>query len=146
SVALLGLAGSPVGRSSADDIGAARAADAKAPSVAKNVGAAFSGLSDNDPVVREAARRALLTMSRKDLPVLRDVVKRNVPLMPCEAEVLRDVVTHVYLAGANTPVEDGSRGFVGVYFDADQETEELSVPGVEIRHRMPGCCAYRYLE
>lgn len=146
SLALLAIAGAPVGRTVADDTNPARPADAKAQNTARNLRKAFDGLSDNDPDVREAARRALLTLNRKDLPVLRDIVKQRAPLMPCESEVLRDVVTHVYLAGANTPVEDGSRGFVGVYFDPDQETTELSVPGVEIRHRMPGCCAYRYLE
>jgi hypothetical protein len=105
----------------------------------------FSGLSDDDPAVREQACRKLLTIRRGELPALRAAVKERRPLIPAETEVLRDIVTQVYLS---EEAYDGNEsvGFVGVIFDADQQFEELPTGGVEVRHRMPGFCASRFLE
>lgn len=120
--------------------------DPKADEKAKQIRTWFLGLSSGSPTVREDSRKQLIMLTRKDLPALRDVVRSRVPLLPCESQPLRDIVTHVYLSGADLAPDDGGRGFVGVYFDLEQDSIDLSVPGVEIRHRMPGCCAYRYLE
>ncbi len=153
SLAALAMAVLPMGRLAAAD--ADRAAEArpaqiapgKAPrDAAANMRMWFAQLSDDSADVRDGARQKLLGISRKDLSILRDIVKQRVPLMPCESEVLRSVVTHVYLAGAGTPVDDPSTGFVGVWFDIDQNNPDPAMGGVEIRHRIPGSCASRYLE
>jgi hypothetical protein len=105
----------------------------------------FTELSDDNPSVRELARRKLLMLTRADLPGLREVVKERSPLMPAESEVLRDIVTQIYLA--EDPYEgDNAHGFVGVMFDLEQDFEDLPTDGVEVRHRMPGFCASRWLE
>ncbi len=105
----------------------------------------FNGLSDDDPAIREQACRLLLTLTRRDLPLLRAVVKERQPLMPAESEALRDIVTQIYLS-EETYEGDQSHGFVGVIFDVEQQFEELPIGGVEVRQRMPGFCASRYLQ
>jgi hypothetical protein len=111
----------------------------------RRIGEWFSGLSDDDPLVREEAMRKLLTMTRQDLPALREVVKERRPLMPGEADALRVIVTHVYLS--EDPYDRNEQtGFVGVLFDEEQEYDELPMGGVEVRRRLPGFCASRFLE
>src|SRR5258706_2159962 len=111
----------------------------------RRIGEWFSGLSDDDPAVREEATRKLLTMTRQDLPALRQVIKERRPLMPAEAEPLRDIVTHVYLS--EDPYDrDEATGFVGVLFDEEQEYDKLPTGGGEVRRRLPGFCAARFLE
>jgi hypothetical protein len=113
----------------------------------QNLRTTFSGLNDASPVVRERAQRKLMTLRRADLEALRAVVQERLPLTPAEAEGLRDIVTHVFLSAS--PYEmDPSRGFLGVVRDPEQLDgfEELETGGIEVRHRIPGFCAYRYFE
>lgn len=108
----------------------------------------FFRLSDDDPDVREDARRGLMGLSRADLPVLRDIVKENLPLTPAEADALPDIVAQVYLAGS--VYECASHiGFLGLTSDTPQNVDPPFDPecgGVEISHRIPGTCSYRSLE
>ena len=109
----------------------------------------FVNLSDDNPARREEARRKLMYLSRKDLPALQAVVKRRSPLSAADAEVLRDIVTQVYLAEsyyANT----ADKGFLGVTFYTpafdDDPGYDLECGGVEIAQRLPGTCSFRSLE
>jgi hypothetical protein len=70
----------------------------------------FADLSAAEPAVREAARSALMGMSRQDLPAFEKLVRDNVPLAPAQAAVLREIVTHVFLAGEEYPPAPAARG------------------------------------
>jgi hypothetical protein len=73
----------------------------------------FDDLGDSDPDVRDAARVSLMGMERRYLPTLEKLVEKNRPLLPSQAVVLRQIVTHVYLAGE--PYDADERfGFLGV--------------------------------
>jgi hypothetical protein len=104
-----------------------------------------SDLADARQDVRDAARQKLLALRRKDLTILRAVLQQRLPLSPAELEPLRDIIMHVYLSEESF-VPDSSTGFVGVIFDNDQHDTGLEGGGVEVRHRIPGFCGYRFLE
>jgi hypothetical protein len=121
----------------------------------------FDELADRDPDVREKARDALMGMNASDLPRLRAVVQQSQPLAPSQAAELRDVVTHVYLAGETYP-GDATKGFLGVKLSgirtrigpvapqppADDELVDAGFaagPGVFVSERMPGFCGFRSL-
>jgi hypothetical protein len=115
------------------------------PELRQAISRLVSDLADSRQDVRDAARQKLLALRRKDLTILRAVVQQRLPLSPAELEPLRDIVMHVYLS-EESYVPDSSAGFVGVIFDPDQHESEFEGGGVEIRHRMPGFCGYRFLE
>jgi hypothetical protein len=73
----------------------------------------FADLGHSDPRVREAARISLMGLPRKDLPKLERLVRDSVPLVPSQAVVLRDIVTHVFLSGEKYESSSGD-GFLGV--------------------------------
>jgi len=122
---------------------------ADAPAILKK---ALLQLSDRDPAVRDAAREQLMGMSPTDLPVLRTDVEQAGPLPPGSVQALREVVTHVYLAGENGD-RDTAKGFMGIsmvddlqsaYSDDDQNDSGLPL-GVVVQMRLPGFDAYRAL-
>ena len=106
----------------------------------------FRDLADPKPSIRADARSWMLAMERPDLLVLKDVVKRSRPIHRSQVAVLREIVMHVYLRSDPYVREEEDRGFLGVMFGAEFEVSEPESGGVEIRRRMPGFCAYRYLE
>src|SRR5688572_9419434 len=93
----------------------------------------FDDLDDPDATVRERARVSLMGMRRRDLPAFQKLVRENLPLMPAQAAVLRQLVIHVYLAGE--PYETaGAQGFLGVRM---QDTS-VRVPAGEPGNAIPG--------
>ncbi len=88
---------------------------------------------------------SLLKLTRPDLPRLKELAERMQPLSPSQAQVLFDVVTHVYLTGES--YEQVEVGFLGMgmaqLYDAD--TGEGSEGGVIVQSRMPGLAAYSSL-
>jgi hypothetical protein len=78
---------------------------------------AFDDLADSDAGVRESARAALMGLDRRYLPSLQKLVDQQRPLRPSQASVLRQIVTHVYLAGEPYP-SDRTAGFLGVRMSA----------------------------
>ena len=131
---------------------------------------AFAELADADAAVREEARTRLMGLDRRYLPALQKLVERSRPLLPSQAAVLREIVTHVYLAG-EPYAADGNSGFLGVRMvnvdvaavdpppDAAPDAPAPDVPapppgvevliptrkGVVITERMPGFVGYRML-
>jgi hypothetical protein len=112
----------------------------------------FADLDDADAAVREAARLKLMGMPRQDLPAFQKLVQESQPLAPAQAAVLRQIVTHVYLAGEKYDTTN-AEGFLGVKM---QETSvRLPAPdgadqfapavGVVIVERMPGFAGARML-
>ena len=112
----------------------------------------FAELDDADAGVREAARMKLMGMRRQDLPAFRKLVEGNLPLAPSQAAVLRQIVTHVYLAGDEYQTAR-AEGFLGVRMQETAvrvppgEASEQFTPavGVVIVERMPGFVGSRML-
>ena len=129
---------------------------------------AFGQLADTDADVREAARTQLMGLERRYLPAFQKLVERSRPLLPSQAAVLRQIVTHVYLAG-EPYAANGNMGFLGVrMLDADVAMAPRANPngddaegddnppgddapltvaltGVVITERMPGFVGNRML-
>lgn len=131
---------------------------------------AFAELADSDAAVREEARTRLMGLDRRYLPALQKLVERSRPLLPSQAAVLRQIVTHVYLAG-EPYAANGNFGFLGVrMLNVDVSTADPAAPapdapapdapapppdaadpllatrkGVVITERMPGFVGYRML-
>ena len=112
----------------------------------------FAELDDADAGVREAARTKLMGMRRQDLPAFRKLVGESLPLAPAQAAVLRQVVTHVYLAGEEYQTAR-AEGFLGVKMQetsvrlpaADSAEQFAPAVGVVIVERMPGFVGARML-
>lgn len=112
----------------------------------------FAELDDPDAAVRDAARLKLMGMRRQDLPAFRQLVHESVPLQPSQAAVLRQVVTHVYLAGEGYETTN-AEGFLGVKMQetsvrlpaADRAEPFAPAVGVVIVERMPGFAGARML-
>ena len=117
---------------------------AKDPAVEK-IRRSFAGLTDEDPDVRDEARRDLMGLTRKDLPTFRRVVIEHLPLAPAETDVLHDIVQQIYLADSSYSTES-TQGFLGVSFGIGGRVTEPPSGGVEILYRLPGFCAYRFFE
>ena len=105
----------------------------------------FVGLTDEDPDVREEARRDLMGLTRKELPAFHRVLAEHLPLAPAETDVLHDIVQQIYLADFSYPTEN-AQGFLGVSFGYNAKFIEPPCGGVEILNRLPGFCAYRHFE
>ena len=129
----------------------------------------FVQLGDRDPAVRDLARQHLMGLQRSQLGSLRRIVADARPLAPAQATALRDIVTHVFLAGESYAVDRNGRGFMGVRLadvggvdvwdprrgaggaggaganDAGEDGIDRS-PGVVITERIPGFGAYRMLD
>lgn len=105
-------------------------------------------LGDEDAARRHAARVELMSLTRADLPVLRQAVKDNLPLGPAQLYVLRDIVHQVYLSGDVYLSEDD--GFMGVRLPSELNPEDKSLlsieRGVAVVSRIPGFCAFRVLQ
>ena len=144
----------------------AEAEDEQGVKVAEGVEAemrqSFAQLADSDPAVREAAHARLMGLDRRYLPALQKLVERSRPIPPSQAAVLRQIVTHVYLAG-EPYASNANMGFLGVRMldadvslqaprqvDPDIDPEEAEVllstqKGVVITERMPGFVGNRAL-
>lgn len=112
----------------------------------------FEELDDADAAVREAARLKLMGMRREDLPAFKKLVQDSLPLMPSQAAVLRQIVSHVFLTGekyATTQLE----GFLGVRMQetsvrlpgADSGDAFAPAVGVVVVERYPGFAGGRML-
>ena len=131
---------------------AGEAAGREAPAVAA-LRQAFTELDDPDAAVREAARLKLMGMRPQELESFRKLVQESLPLMPSQAAVLRQIVTHVYLAGQQYDTT-GAEGFLGVKMQetsvrlpaADGAEQEFApAVGVVIVERFSGFAGSRML-
>lgn len=128
----------------------------------------FADLANADPAIRENARVGLMGASRIDLGAFEKIVRENLPLVPAQAAVLKEIVTHAYLAGEEYPAVE-REGFLGVRllevnvvsrpeqndgqagddpnpFDPRRPlTSGPPTTGVLIVERMPGFCGARSL-
>jgi hypothetical protein len=110
----------------------------------KQLGALLSHLGDDRSSVREQGYEQLMKLHRSDLPTLRRAIARRPALAPDQRELVRGIVEQVYVA--EIPYDGDTIGFLGVVFDGDQAAVTSASGGVEIRHRIPGFSASRYLE
>ena len=112
----------------------------------------FAELADPDAAVRDAARLKLMGMRRQELPAFQKLVQDNLPLMPSQAAVLRQIVMQVYLAGEKYDTTN-AEGFLGVKMQetsvrlpaADGSDQFAPAVGVVIVERMPGFVGARML-
>ena len=120
------------------------------PEPVRSMKAWLAGLADRDPQVREQSRIKLMGMERRNLPAFQKVVERSRPLRPAQAVALREIVTHVYLAGEPYDANE-TQGFLGVKLQptvlvqADGLIARPSSNGVVIVERMPGFAGARML-
>ena len=142
ALSLVGTSG--MGTFAADQVSKAGASDSKSGGIRQGMLRSFDQLSDDQPVVRDSARRRLMQLSRKELSTLREIVKARLPLLPSEADSLHEIVTQAYLSDDSYPTET-THGFLGVIWP-DWDMAQLDCGGVEIRYRVPGFCAYRCFE
>jgi hypothetical protein len=104
-------------------------------------------LGDVDPQVRREARRALMQLTRSDLPALRQAVASAGRISPEQAAALEEIVIHVHVSGVELPRQPW--GFLGVelampgFMPDGQMVEEQS--GAVILSRMPGFAAFEAL-
>ena len=96
-------------------------------------------LADRDPDVRDAARENLMSLPPTRLIDLKRAVAAIGAIAPAQALALRDIVTHIYLTGAEYPRDPQGGAFMGVRMDA-QMTD-----GIVVAMRIPGFDAYRAL-
>jgi len=73
----------------------------------------FDQLADADPAVREDAADNLMRLNRDDLPLLRSVVKDELPLAPNQVDLLPGIVSQIYLSGEEYEIQPGA-GFMGI--------------------------------
>ena len=107
----------------------------------------FSDLANKDASVREQARVGLMGISRGDLQTLRALVEANRPLAPSQAMALREIVMQVYQATEPYDAVEDKPGFLGVPLrDASIATDDDAQAGVLVTDRIPGFCAYRFLQ
>jgi len=106
-------------------------------------------LANPDPHVRDAARSALMRLSRDDLPELKLAIKKARPLLPSQASAVRGIVRQVYISGEQYKPE--ARGFLGILMDrANPEVDFVPENdshnlGIVVTERIPGFCAGRVL-
>jgi S1-C subfamily serine protease len=108
-------------------------------------------LAANDYDTRAAARVELMGFRRADLGAIREGVRQNLPLVPNQVIVLREIVTHVYLSGDLYVIDPSAAGFMGVSMpDPMFHPEEQNLldvgRGVPVLDRVPGFPAYRLLQ
>jgi hypothetical protein len=108
-------------------------------------------LAANDYDARAAARVELMGFRRSELGAIREGVRENLPLLPSQAIVLREIVTHVYLSGDLYVIDQATGGFVGVnlpnpMFHPEERNLLVAVRGVPVLDRVPGFPAYRFLQ
>ena len=106
---------------------------------------AFAMLRDDQYLIRDRGFHDLLRIDSNDLPALLDVVKQNQPIDEETASALHTIVTHVFLTGVECPRDLFHRAFLGIRFDGDQDYFPQN-GGFEVRHRLPGFCAFRELD
>jgi hypothetical protein len=101
-------------------------------------------LGDDDPDIRQSARSALLSLSRTDLPTMRDVLKTMPTPAPGEIADIHDIAVHLFLSGEAYPAT--ADGFLGLHWlDADPSDSLNDYGGIVVDECMPGFCAYRML-
>src|SRR4051794_25386508 len=110
----------------------------------------FTDLANRDASVREQARIALMGISRDDLAQLRTLVEKTRPLAPSQAMVLREIVQQVYQATEPYEAVEGRPGVLGLPLPpraiAIDGSDEDSQGGGVVTERIPGFCAYRFLQ
>lgn len=113
------------------------AAPAKASDGLSAVRQWFCDLAHADPAVREEAKVNLMGMPRRQLEAFQKLVGESRPLRPSQKAVLREIVTHVYLAGDRYDANENF-GFLGIEMDR-------FAPCVLVTKRVPGFPGYRML-
>jgi hypothetical protein len=100
------------------------------------------GLDDADASVRDQSRDALMRLTRAELPALRDVAAEFKPLPPMVRDVLKDVVTHVWLTESTYKKE--AHGFLGILMPPQfgEGAPGAARTAVVIDDRMPGFVGY----
>jgi hypothetical protein len=117
----------------------------------------FDDLGSPQAEVRERARLDLLNLHARDLPALREVVKRSGPASAAQASALRDIVIHVYLSGQDYEMSQPEEGFLGVRLlgvsiggldlpQGDLGAGEKIGSGVAVLATLPGFCAFGRLQ
>jgi hypothetical protein len=127
-------------------------AGASAAATSQHIRAWFAQLADRDADVRDKAQTNLMGLSSAQLPELRAVVAESVPLRPSQAVVLRDIVSHVFIAGLEYEADADRKPFLGLRWPmtligplddpADGPGDGAGVPVVE---RIRGFGAYHML-
>jgi hypothetical protein len=117
---------------------------ADAPSTQPTIAESFANLASPDAGSREQAKTQLLSLSRGDLPALREVVEQHRPIAPAQMAALHDIVVHLYLSGE--PYDsDPDFGFIGLRWtdmDMNSDTPRLGVP---VGTRLPGFPGFQLL-
>src|SRR4051794_10736025 len=108
----------------------------------------FTDLANRDASVREQAKIALMGISRDDLAQLRTLVEKNRPLAPSQAMALREIVQQVYQATESYEAVEDRPGFLGIPLPRPTMPDgtDDDVAGVVVTERIPGFCAYRFLQ
>jgi hypothetical protein len=102
-------------------------------------------LSDTNSEKREAALSELLNLKPAELPRLRQAVADARPLAPGQVALLRQAVRHIYISGADYPIDQGNQPFLGLSWDTDFMPEWADLGGVPVMRRVPGFAAYQVL-
>lgn len=124
-------------------------------------------LADLDATTRTAARAELLSLHRRDLPVLKEAVREAGTLTSEQVRVLEDVVKHVFLT-EEPYVREADAGFLGISIaravplvrpegQAADNTPQVIDPasgervpggpvGIVVSDLTPGLASFRYLE
>jgi hypothetical protein len=109
-------------------------------------------LASSDSAVRDAAKVHLMHLSRGDLPMLEQLLRRSRPLAPAQAVVLRQIVQEAYLSGEPYVKDPTNSGFLGIAMDGvlgqqdlQQPNDNGQAPGIVVADRFAGFCASRML-
>jgi len=113
--------------------------------------AAVAGLADADAQVREDSRRRLLQADPRWLPLLERTVRESAPLLPAQQAVIREIATHLFLAGRAYETGPTRSAFLGVVLQSQLEIDDRGVlreraGGAVIASRLIGFCGYAALE
>jgi len=108
-----------------------------------DIARSLQDLADLDPEVRDQARVELMGIDPNRLEELRVAVEAARPLQPAQADLLPDVVMHVY-ARSLAYKKDLYRGFLGISWPATLQEDQIGA--LIVRQRLPGFCAYRFLQ
>jgi hypothetical protein len=106
----------------------------------------LADLGSSEARRREDARVDLMGLKRSDLPELRELVKKSLPLAPAQATALQEIVAQVYLAESEEASDD-TGGFLGLHDSLEGQliAQGDGLEGVLVQTRVPGFCGYRFL-
>jgi hypothetical protein len=106
-------------------------------------------LASDDAFVRDAARKAMLGMTRAQLLELRQLVAEGEARLPSQRSALSEIVRHVYLATEPYPTTPEPVAFLGLSNGSGGQWRLVPVGedvGLTFERRLLGFDAYRALE